>query len=267
LRSLIYDVGVDDGRDTAYYLSRGFSVVGIEASPGSVKNLTKRFAKEISDGTFILLNFGIAADEGEFDFWVCDDAPEWSSFDRVIASRNGSRHHAVRVKTKRFAHIIGEFGTPFYCKIDIEGNDRACIQDLTPLTAPEYISIEMSHSSGDVDLGILKELGYSQFKIINQWTHAPASRILTSVSPLIGNRARSLLHRVDRRLRGARSDNDWHFTLGSSGPIGHETRGAWSTYSDALSLWSFLRDADRRAGTKGLGDWFDVHARREEISR
>jgi hypothetical protein len=40
LKNLIYDVGMNDGNDTAYYLSRGFRVVAIEANPVLVEQLS-----------------------------------------------------------------------------------------------------------------------------------------------------------------------------------------------------------------------------------
>lgn len=66
---LIYDVGVNDGEDTAYYLSRGFRVVGIECSPVMVEGLRDRFKDEIADGRLVLLNVGVASHNGEMVFF------------------------------------------------------------------------------------------------------------------------------------------------------------------------------------------------------
>jgi hypothetical protein len=59
-KNLIYDVGVHDGSDTAYYLSLGYRVVGIEASPVMIDLLKERFIREMATGQFILLNIGLA---------------------------------------------------------------------------------------------------------------------------------------------------------------------------------------------------------------
>ena len=72
-RGLIYDVGVNDGSDSAYYLSLGFRVLGIEANPALANRLKDRFAREIEEQRYILLNVGIAATEDQLDFWVQDD--------------------------------------------------------------------------------------------------------------------------------------------------------------------------------------------------
>ena len=34
IEDLIYDIGMNHGEDTAYYLSKGFRVIAIEANPG-----------------------------------------------------------------------------------------------------------------------------------------------------------------------------------------------------------------------------------------
>lgn len=258
--NLIYDVGVNDGADTAYYLHKGFRVVGVEASPVACRNLYQRFAPEIARGAFTLLNVGIAEEQGEFPFWVCEDHPEWSSFDRSFASRQGCRHHAVSVKTRKFGGIVAEHGVPYYCKIDIEGNDRLCVEGLSTATAPPYISIEMSHEEGDEALRLLSGLGYRDFKIISQSTWTPPNRFLSNlafrlpVGPWLLLRASKKLRRTDRL-------NGWTFPFGASGPFAEETRGRWTGLEEALSLWQFLRDIDKRGGTKGLGDWYDIHAR------
>ncbi len=76
IADLIYDVGVNDGSDSEYYLSRGFKVVGVEASPPLAEALKAKFAKEIDRGRYTLLNVGVAEDAGIAEFWV-SDVTEW----------------------------------------------------------------------------------------------------------------------------------------------------------------------------------------------
>jgi hypothetical protein len=56
LNDLVYDVGMNNGDDTAYYLSLGFRTVAIEANPELVKYAKARFAREIASGRLIILN-------------------------------------------------------------------------------------------------------------------------------------------------------------------------------------------------------------------
>jgi hypothetical protein len=62
---LIYDVGMNNGDDTAYYLSLGFRVVSIEANPELIEQAELRFAREIDSGRRTILNIGVADQEGE----------------------------------------------------------------------------------------------------------------------------------------------------------------------------------------------------------
>jgi len=48
IERLIYDVGMNNGDDSAYYLSLGFRVVAIEANPELVEQAKLRFAREIA---------------------------------------------------------------------------------------------------------------------------------------------------------------------------------------------------------------------------
>src|SRR4051812_29464982 len=87
---LVYDVGMHNGDDSAYYLRNGYRVVAVEANPLFAGRARERFAAEIADGRLTVLEVGIADGEGEASFWVCEDHTDWSSFDRSIAGRNGS---------------------------------------------------------------------------------------------------------------------------------------------------------------------------------
>src|SRR5581483_7038490 len=126
---LIYDVGLQNGGDTAYYLHQGYRVVAVEADPSVADAGRARFANEIAAGRLTLLNVGIAETAGSSTFWICDRKPEWSSFHRRIASRHGAAHHAIEIPTRPFADILAEYGVPVYLKNDIEGHDPLCIRD------------------------------------------------------------------------------------------------------------------------------------------
>jgi FkbM family methyltransferase len=258
---LIYDVGVHEGSDSAYYLSLGYRVVGIEASPVMVDLLRKRFSREMAIGQFTLLNIGLAAAVGQMDFWICDDVSAWSSFNRTIASRKGARHRAVTVDTNTFDAVLEKYGVPFYCKIDIEGNDRLCLADLSPSDIPMFISIEMEHSDGATDLELLYALGYRKYKIISQVTWAQPLIPISHIEPGLHPKVRTLFQSLDRTIRGVTRDGNWDFTPGCSGAFGNKTQGRWITYEKVNAVWQILHDADIKYAAKGIGvNWFDIHA-------
>jgi FkbM family methyltransferase len=254
---LVFDLGVCNGDDSAFYLHEGFRVVGVEANPLLIPALERRFADEIADGRYHLLNVGIAEQNGEAEFWVCDDHPEWSSFDRAIAGRSGSRHHSVRVPTCRFRAILQRFGTPFYCKVDIEGNDDLCLADLGEATRPCYISVELG--GDERQIGRLAELGYSGFKIISQRTLRQPSPAMVALKAKMPPRLRRLVAAGEAGLLRHRP-GQWRHLPGSSGPFGEEAHGPWQTADQALGTWQQIRRA-----SPGLSDWFDVHARLPQV--
>jgi FkbM family methyltransferase len=260
-RGLIYDVGVHTGEDTGYYLHKGLRVVGIEANPTMCESLRERFAEALADGRLTLLNVGIADEAGELEFYVCDDVSEWSSFDRSFASRDGARHHAVTVETRPFSDILAEHGTPWYCKIDIEGHDRLCLEGLQSTEdRPRYVSLEIDPGSAGADVELLLELGYSRFKIISQTTHAQPRPIAATVNGALPTNLSSLLRRVERKLRGRGSDGSWTYPPGSSGAFGEYTAGPWHDAEATLALCRHLHKLEGRRRQGPVPDWYDIHA-------
>ena len=259
-QKLIFDVGVHDGSDSAYYLQRGFHVVGVEASPVMVANLQQRFAAEIATGQYELLHVGVAETEGELTFWVCDDVPEWSSFDEKLAARNGSAHHPVKVRTQRFDSILAQYGGVHYCKIDIEGHDIVCLRHMHGASTPDFLSVEMHHRRGDEEIALLRELGYRRFKIISQVTRAQPMPAMTYLKGWLPNRVSRWMQEFDKRVRGAPRDEGWTFPWGSSGAFGDATPGPWHDHAAILDRWRQLRDSEPRHARHGLIDWYDFHA-------
>lgn len=251
---LIYDVGVENGDDSAYYLHCGFRVIGVEASPLAAERVRTRFAAEVRAGSYVLLNVGIAETAREAAFWVCDDHPPWSSFDRSIASRNGARHHSETVETRTFRSILEEFGRAAYCKIDIEGSDNECIRALAPDTRPDYASVELT--DGAEQLRLLRDKGYSQFKVISQRSFRQPSPRLLRIGRLLPSLARRGLAAVRGHLMRYQPDPSWRFRGGSSGPFGEKTHGQWRSFDEALETCRLIE-----RGGNHLFDWHDIHAR------
>jgi FkbM family methyltransferase len=286
IRDLIYDVGMHNGDDTAYYLHRGFRVVALDANPQACTDASQRFAVEIDAGRLTILNVGIAAEPGVWDFWICESHSEWSSFDRRIASRDGAPHHSIPVPCQTFDAVLAQHGIPYYLKVDIEGHDLLCLDALRgQRDLPLYLSTEISRF--DDTLQTLVELGYTGYKCLSQytfvplewpagreqqhaefWYHLVARRTLALrlLRRAIGRSGRMwLAHQYTR----ARQEKGWVFPPGSSGPFGAGTLGAWlnaeqvrETYRHYRTLFeqgafgSFWRDTP-------YSFWLDLHARRE----
>ena len=258
--NLVYDVGVHRGDDTAYYLRKGFRVVGVEANPVMADHLRARFAADIASGAFQLLQVGVAEQEGELDFWVCDAVTEWSSFSEKKAPAGGKTSRPVKVRTLPFAAILERHGVPFYCKVDIEGNDHLCLEAMDATDKPKFTSVEMSLSEGDRDLALLKGLGYKRFKIISQVTFGPARAALLPALAHLPGRVRRKFKRLEKYGFGNARDGDWRFNFGSSGTFGDHLPGRWLDYDRALAVWRVINGICLHRSSKALSEWYDIHA-------
>ena len=270
---LIFDVGMHNGDDTAYYLHRGYRVVAIEADPTLAKQGRQRFAREIREGRLTLLNVGIAPEDGTATFWLCEGRSEWNSFDPTAATREGRDCRPIEVPCRRFQGILQEYGIPHYLKIDIETYDRHCLADLDPSHLPQFISIEIYAL---VELLQLQSLGYDRFKLVRQGRHeaiadetrtfgAWAWKWILPVPPLawlarkgasVAKKLRRFAGRLARGLGLGRTQDvgDWVFPFGSSGPFGEEAPGEWLDFDEVAFRWL----AQERIYPGEV--WCDIHA-------
>ena len=248
---LAYDVGMNNGDDTAHYLAQGFRVVAIEADPELCAQARSRFDTAIADGRLTIVNVGITRDPGVMNFWICEEKREWNSFDRKIASRDGLPHHAIPVPCQTFGWVLRHFGMPQTLKIDIEGHDRLCVEALADFpTQPAYLSVEL----GNIDefINQLGALGYDGFKCISQFNHQPLELDPAVGSPLADTR---------------------DIPPGASGPIGEDTPGAWLNADEARRTYHHFKDACARGESspywygKAYSFWVDLHARHRNAVR
>jgi FkbM family methyltransferase len=112
VNDLVYDVGMHNGDDTAFYLARGFRVIAVEANPAMAAAAGSRFRSEIESKRLTILNVAIAEQRGEAEFWVSEIHSCLSSFDRNLAGRNGEPHHSIMVPCERLDAILAKYGIP-----------------------------------------------------------------------------------------------------------------------------------------------------------
>ena len=257
-RDLIYDVGMNNGDDTAYYLHRGYRVVAVEATPELVRSAEQRFQAEIAAGRLVIINAGIAEREGELPFWICEMHSEWSSFDRSIASRENSGHYQISVPCVRFRSLLEQFGVPFYLKIDIEGNDHLCLRDLDRETAPTHLSVEASDISL---LDLLRDLGYDRFKCISQFHYLPLELPPSALQIEFEEKVRA-----NDSIAKFRQLDGWQFIHGSSGPFGEDLPGRWQEYDEMKATFGHFKEVMRQGvptpfwNDRGYSFWADFHA-------
>lgn len=221
---LIYDVGAHRGEDTEFYLKKGFAVVAIEASPELCALLEQRFRTFVQEGKLKILNVAVSNTTGPIDFYIDEKESIWGTTNLDWVQRNrllgAGKTRKISVEARPLIDIIKQYGVPWYCKIDIEGNDLDALRSLTGAPdMPHYISIE----SEKRDWGRLMEefltfhkLGYSRYKIIDQ-----------------------TLVKLQTFPRPAREggDCDHIFEDGSTGLFGDELPGAWLALPEAVEAY------------------------------
>ncbi len=283
---LVYDVGVNNGDDTAYYLFKGYRVLGIEADPTFMAPLRERFAAEIARGQLTLLNVALAPERKLAAFWICEGYSLWNSFDQEVASRMGHKCHSVELECWPLRDIFDKYGVPYYLKLSLHGQEHFCLVDIEAEVAPTYLSLELPR-----DLAVSEEiivrlsaLGYHSFKIIDQTTQ----KQLVISPPTLKSRLRHTLHQHpllykvckslaawSRRLVGSkeqRSAKDspnssnslagWVFPVGGSGPFGEETHGCWHREHEIRADWKAFFSGETAHGPPGPLIWYDLHATR-----
>ena len=273
--NIIYDVGMNRGDDTAYYLHRGFNVVAIEAAPNLVEKGKERFKDYIENERLKILCLGIAEKESYLDFWICENNSIWNSFDKSIASRDNRPHHSLKVKCVPFRKILEEYGIPYYLKVDIEGNDIYCIKDIRKDSRPQFISVEMTSLEL---LNCLEDLGYRWFKLIDQSNFLPMT-LPISINQRIYRLAnsQSIQARLLRKLVNANqlkqfstrylNQINWEFSLRSSGPFGEDIPGKWYSRKEIEKCWLFYLEKFQEKPKNYLRAkkpeiWCDLHAKK-----
>lgn len=161
---LIVDIGMSEGNDTAFYLAKGFDVVGVEADPMLAEPLRQRFAEPLAAGRLRLLERAAAARAGEaVSFWH-DTAEQGHS---SLLPRGGAGAGVeTTVTTIDWAELEAIAGVPYFLKIDIEGGEAAFLSSMVGAAAlPAFISAEVQ-SFRPIEL--FRDMGYRHFRLINQ---------------------------------------------------------------------------------------------------
>lgn len=277
---LIYDIGAHHGDDTAWYLQLGYRVIAVEANPVLARDLENKFSHAIGDGKLKVLNVAVAATDKEtIPFYVSRDDWRSSTF-KNIAEREATVVQTVDIATSTLSSLFENYGTPCYCKIDIEGNDALAINSLAGKTVrPAYISCEIScQSIANIQqknsllfetLNALEAAGYTSFQLIDQdsllqLTHENHySRLCT-----LYNRVRTKIERLtgwytakysNRQLvaRNRKVGIDYVTTA-----FGEALTGPWTDIATTRKYMLFhFNDYYAHTQNKELIFWVDIHAR------
>jgi FkbM family methyltransferase len=280
-KELVYDIGLHDGKDTDYYLQKGYRVVAVDANPVMIKKAERRYASVLRTGQLILLNVAISDVETELSFTISEQ-DQFSSLDEAAAKRGGISSK-VSVHSKKLSTLFAEYGVPLYCKIDIEGYDSIALQTLEPNSLPTYISVEaemvpynssIEESDTLLNLELLRKLGYTKFKLVDQDTLNPLKPdeqfYFNRPAPSTAIVARGFrflkrklgLSKLPPYLQHLKDQQGYTFLRDSSGPFGEDVEGEWYDYETAKSMILKQRK-DYHALDRAVyyGFWCDWHAK------
>lgn len=174
---LIFDLGFYTGDTSLHYLKEGYKVVGVDCNPKlEIKN--DEINNFIENGQLILERKCITNEDNKIvNFYIQPKEMVWSSANIEIAERH-DKSNCCQVETITLASLIRKYGTPIFCKIDIEGNDILAIKSLSQIEKkPLYISCETECIGNKVNpfsidglenINALRELGYTKFFLVKQ---------------------------------------------------------------------------------------------------
>lgn len=177
MEKLIFDLGCYALDSTEKYLYDDYKVIAVDANVNNIKFCRARYFNFVDKGNLILLNKAIS-DKDDFliDFYIAPKLLVWSSLNKEIAERHDKSIHTM-VHTITLKTLIEKYGTPYYCKIDIEGADILALESLVGCDKdilPKFISCETECLGvGETTDGLevinkLHEIGYTKFFIVKQ---------------------------------------------------------------------------------------------------
>ncbi len=245
----IFDIGMYDGADTAYYLECGYRVIAVEANPELAERGRLRFKSEIDAGQLTCINAAISPRGEAVELSISgQDLGSSSLYSSRIAQKRpiGS----ITVPGVTLNQLFARYGMPYYLKVDIEGADRLCVLALTPSARPSFLSFEVGD---DVDelLAHAETIGFRRFKIINQVSFRELAnqrciydRIANRVMEYMGYRHPRMIRRAGR----------FFVTGHSSGPVPWDSDGRWWS---GREMCARIKWAHR---SKALSNWYDIHA-------
>ena len=166
---LVFDVGAHIGTKTQLYLDHGARVLCIEPQPNCYALLKEKFN---GNKKIHMENIGLAHTHGSLTLSVCSSSntlstcsAEWSKNSRH-ANRGYVWDTKITIHVNTLNTMIQKYGTPQFCKIDVEGFEYEVLMGLSqpiPCLSFEF-HIEFLDSAKKC-LELLDGLGYSKFNL------------------------------------------------------------------------------------------------------
>jgi FkbM family methyltransferase len=164
---LCFDIGANIGARADIFLKLGAQVVCVEPQPGCVAVLMQKYH---NNHRVIVVPKGLAAKAGEMTLSVCTQANTLATFSEKWKTGRFNSYlweSTVNVAVTTLDELIGDYGVPSYCKIDVEGFEYQVLQGLrSPL---KFISFEFTKEflhDASLCMEHLKSLGRVSFNYV-----------------------------------------------------------------------------------------------------
>ncbi|HEU5351184.1 MAG TPA: FkbM family methyltransferase [Terracidiphilus sp.] len=228
-RTIIYDLGANNGGDIPYYLRKADLVVAVEANPALCVDLRQRFSAELAADRLRIENCVLVAasdDAHEVPFYLHKRHHVLGQFPQPDESVIDD-YDRVTLPAQSVLAILQRHGPPHYIKLDIEGYDEVILSELLRNgIRPPYLSAE---SSSIRVFTLLSGLGgYSAFQLVEGKTVAENFR--------------------NHPIHTRNGPQAYSFPQHSAGPFGDDLPGPWLNADNFLPLLA----------AKGMG-WRDIH--------
>ncbi|MFB9953437.1 FkbM family methyltransferase [Rhizobium puerariae] len=173
---LVFDIGAHAGSRSRTLLSLGAKVVALEPQPVFADFIMRSFAGE----ELTLLRKAAGRKSGSVDLHISSRHPTVTSISSPWISKVGKTpgfrtvvwDRIERVEMTTLDALIGDFGLPAFCKIDVEGAEADILAGLhhaIPLIAFEYIPAAMEIA--EEAIGHLQILGAYRFNRVEGERH------------------------------------------------------------------------------------------------
>jgi FkbM family methyltransferase len=232
-KDLVFDFGIGNGGDSEHYLSRGFTVVSVDADNNLCDALKRRYPNLLNSQLHVINCILGSEDYNQSSkkFFRNVDFPHLSSTILSWATRDGGEIEEVMIDVVPLVSLIETFGIPFYLKSDIEGSELNLLRELKALAArPKYISVEDCRF-GPQYIESLLEMGYEKFSLIDQSA-------------------------IDQQ----NGIEELPSIVGTSGQFGPWLQTKWIKRDEILKeYFNTIRDENGRR-IASSGKWYDIHA-------
>jgi FkbM family methyltransferase len=159
-RSLIFDVGANDGTKTDVFLRLGARVVAVEPDKTNQEILKGKFLTyRLARKPVVLVGKAVSDKDAVATMWIDEPGSAVNTLSRKWVDtlehddeRFGQHHDfgkQVTVETTTLDNLIAEHGPPFFIKIDVEGHEPSVLRGLH--RAVPYISFEVNLPEFAVD--------------------------------------------------------------------------------------------------------------------